>query len=215
MNATTVHVRDRIARVAGSVRHAGRVLAVAGRRRRPRAVFALATLGYLVAFAYALGDLRFGGTDLGLTVVDAPLARAFEPGPGSFTFEGVAVVEFGAGALLFSPLNLLLGLGLAGLVGANLALSYLAIAQPRSCGIGAGTGVLAAVPALLGGSACCAPVLLVVLGIQAGGVLASAIGWLLPVGVALLVGTLVYVAGKVDLVTLQSASDAEAPSSSP
>jgi hypothetical protein len=58
--------------------------------------------------------------------------------------------------------------------------------------------VFASIPGLLAGSTCCAPVLLVVVGIQASGLVLAAFVWLLPVSVALLLGTLVYVAGKID-----------------
>lgn len=193
-----------IARPLAALEHTGRVLLVARTRRRALAAFGAATVGYLLAFLYALRDLSLGAAGTGVIVVDDPLSRMVEPGPGAFTYEPVAFVEFGVGALLFSPINTFLGLGLAVLVGANLALSYLAIAQPASCGVGASTGVLAAVPALLGGSACCAPVVLIVLGIQAGALTASLFGWLLPLGTALLVVTLVYVAGKVDPASLRA-----------
>lgn len=112
-------------------------------------------------------------------------------------------------------MNALVGLALSGLVGANLALSYLAVVQPRACGIGAGTGVLASVPALLSGTACCAPVILVVLGIQASAALLSLLAWLLPVGVALLLLSLAYLTTKVDPAMLErrtaSARDAGGP----
>ena len=40
--------------------------------------------------------------------------------------------------------------------------------------------------------------ILLVLGVTAGGTLLAVIGWLLPVGVALLLASLVYLAGKID-----------------
>ena len=99
---------------------------------------------------------------------------------------------------MFSGENTAIGLVISLLVGLNLALTYLAVTQPKSCGIEAGTGVLAAVPALFAGSACCGPVLFLVIGIQAGGVLLTAFQWLLPAAALLLLGSLVLVAGRVD-----------------
>ena len=154
---------------------------------------------YLLGYLYAIGDLSIReGVGVGIEVpVEEPLVHMLgRTGPASF--EAVAFVDLEPFRLLFSPLNTLLGLGLAALVGINLALSYLAITQPRSCGIGAGSGLLASIPALLSGSACCAPVVLIVLGIQASGLLLTAMTWLLPIGIVLLIGSLVYLAGKID-----------------
>ena len=162
------------------------------------AVFAVATAGYLVGYLYATGDLATTGAGWSVTTVPEPLTRTFEPGPGPFRYEPIALVDLGTFRLLFSPLNAGLAVALATLVGVNLALSYLAVRQPASCGIGAGSGVFAAVPALLSGSACCAPVLLLVLGIQASGLLLTAVVWLLPLGIVALIGTLVYLGGRID-----------------
>ena len=87
----------------------------------------------------------------------------------------------------------------SGLVGLNLGPTYLAIVQPAACGIGAGTGLLASVPALLSGTVCCGPVILIAIGIQASGLLLTMFAWLLPLGVLLMGLSLVYVAGKVDI----------------
>lgn len=101
-------------------------------------------------------------------------------------------------------MNLLLGFGLSVLVGLNLALSYLAVRQPASCGIGAGTGLLASIPALLSGTACCAPVILIVLGIQASALVLSLFVWLLPIGTGALLVSLVYVATRIDPTVLDA-----------
>jgi hypothetical protein len=168
-------------------------------RRDAQAVLVGSALLYLVAFLYALRDLvvrRSAG--LSVTVADAPVETALQQGTGPFTYRPAALLELGVVVWEFSPLNTLLGVCIAGLVGLNFALSYLAVTQPRSCGVGAGAGVVASVPALLAGSTCCAPVVVLVLGIQASSALLTAFVWLLPVSVLLLVSTLVYVAGKID-----------------
>jgi hypothetical protein len=98
---------------------------------------------------------------------------------------------------LFS-LNTVVGFGLAALVGLNLALTYLVWRQPAACGIGrSSTGLLASVPALLSGTACCGPVVLLVVGVQASGVLLTGFQLLLPIAVLLLVGSLVLVGRRV------------------
>lgn len=167
--------------------------------RGPRAVFAGVTLAYLGTFLWVLSDvLIHTGAGFSVFVADQPLARTFRPAPGAFLYQPVALLELGVVVWEFSPLNTLLGLFIASLVGLNLAFSYLAVTQPASCGIGAGAGVVASVPGLLAGSTCCAPVILLAFGIQASGIILTAYVWLLPASVALLLGTLVYVAGKVD-----------------
>jgi hypothetical protein len=176
-------------------------------RRDSRAVAAGVAVAYLFAFLYMLQDIAVRtGAGLSVTVADAPLATAFESS-GPFTHRPVALLELGVAVWEFSPLNTLLGVGLATLVGLNLALSYLAVTQPKSCGVGAGAGAVAAVPALLAGSTCCAPVIVLVLGIQASSTLLTAFIWLLPASVVALVATLVYVAGKIDPTALRASGD--------
>lgn len=99
---------------------------------------------------------------------------------------------------LLSPLNLLLALFLATLVGANVALSYLGLIQPRACGLEASTGVLAGIPALLSGAACCGPTILLVIGVQASATLITGFQLLVPVAVAMLVGGLLLIGRQVD-----------------
>ncbi len=169
------------------------------RRRDTVGVVLAVTVGYLVTFLYAIRDLSVGsGGGLSLTVADDPLVTAFQPAPGTLVYRPIALLEVGPVVWELSPLNTLLGGAVAALVGLNLALSYLALAGQRTCGVGAGAGVVAGVPALLAGSACCGPVLLLVLGIQATGALLTVFAWLLPASLLLLVLALVHVAGRVD-----------------
>jgi len=168
---------------------------------RPESLLLAVAVGvtYLLGYLYAIGDLVVReGVGVGVAMpVGEPLTHMLGR-TGPVSFEAIAIVDLEPLRLLFSPLNTLLGVGLAALVGINIAMSYLAVTQPRSCGLGATSGVLASVPALLSGSACCAPVVLLVLGIQASGLLLTALTWLLPVGIVLLVGSLVYLGGRID-----------------
>jgi hypothetical protein len=173
-------------------------IGLAARRRDSLVVIGAVTVVYLLAYLWAAGNLSFRpDVDPGLLVVSDPLGRAFlRTGPASF--EAVAVLDTGVVRLLVAPLNVAIGLSIAMLVGVSLALSYLAVVRPQACGIGAGSGLLASVPALLSGTVCCGPVVLIALGIQASGLLVSLFAWLLPLGVALLVGSLIYLGGKID-----------------
>lgn len=205
---TTTVITAATSRLGDWMRRTGTATRGALRRRDAATVFGVVTLVYLLSFLYALGDLAIRpGIGTGLIVVEEPLSRMFEPGPGPFAYEGIAIVDLGIARYLFSPVNLLLGLGLSALVGLNLALSYLAVTQPRSCGIGAGTGLVATVPALLSGTACCAPVILIVLGIKASALLLSLFVWLLPIGTTALLLSLVYIATRIDPAILDDTGD--------
>lgn len=182
------------------LKQTGTVTGVVLANRRPLGVFGTVTVGYLVVFLSLVGDLSVrSGVGYSITVVDQPLSVMTQAAPGAYMHRPVALLELGVAVWEFSPLNTLLGAFLATLVGLNLAVSYLSVVQPRSCGVRSGAGVFASLPALLAGSACCAPVIFLVLGIQAGGVLLTAFTWLLPASVLLLLSTLVYLANKTDM----------------
>ena len=169
------------------------------RRRDSLFVFALVTGLYLLTYLWAIGHLAPGLGGFDLLIVADPLGKLLRPELGPFSFTPVARVALGPVTYLFS-LNTLVGLGLAALVGLNLALTYLVWRQPAACGIGrSSTGLLAGVPALLSGTACCGPVVLLVVGVQASGVLLTGFQLLLPMAVLLLVGSLVLVGRRVTL----------------
>ncbi|RZV06064.1 hypothetical protein BDK88_4019 [Natrinema hispanicum] len=174
------------------------------RRRDSLAVATFVGIGYLAAFLWAIGDLAMRPSVApNLIVVDDPLVRMVQrTGPASF--EAVALLDTGVVRLLVSPIDVTIGLAIAGLVGLNLGLTYLAVVQPATCGIGAGSGLLASMPALLSGTVCCGPVILIALGIQASGLLLTLFAWLLPLGVVLLLASLAYIAGRVDIATASS-----------
>jgi hypothetical protein len=178
------------------------LLAVRGAvgRRDARAVLVGVALAYLGGYLYVLGHLRFTGTGgAEYVVVSEPLSRMLQP-TGPLAFEPVAGVFVGPIELLVAPVNVVIGAGLALLVGVNLAVSFLAWRHPAACGVGGGgtSGLLAGLPALLSGTACCGPVVLLALGIQASGILIASFGFLVPVAALLLVGSLVYVGRRVD-----------------
>jgi hypothetical protein len=169
------------------------------RRRDAAAVFVAATLAYLLTYLWAIGHLAPGLGGVELVVVDGALGQFFQQARGPLAFRPVARVSLGPMTYLFS-LNTVIGGAIAALVGLNIALSYLAYTSPRACGIGSqSAGLFASIPALLSGSACCGPVVLIVLGIQASGVLLTAFQFLLPVAVLALLGSLVLVGRQVNV----------------
>ena len=175
----------------------GAALGVAVRRRDSLSVVVAATLSYLLVYLATVGDLAFGGAGgVSVRVVD-DLSRAFAS-QGFFRFGAVAVVGAGPVTYLFSPLNAALALVLSTLVGANLGLKYLGLIQPRACGLESSTGVLAGVPALLSGAACCGPTILLVVGVQASATIITGFQFLVPLALVLLVGSLLAVGRQVD-----------------
>lgn len=174
------------------------------RRLDTVAVFLAVTVGYATLYLWAIADLTVQSTG-GIAVdVVAPLDRAFQRGPGRFAYEGIAIVDLAVARYIFSPVNTAIGLGMGALVGVSFALSYLAYVRPASCGVGASSGVLAAIPAALSGGACCAPVLFIVLGVTATGATLTIVTWLLPISALLLLATIVYLAGKIDQTALRA-----------
>jgi hypothetical protein len=168
------------------------------RRRSAVGVFGLTTLAYLLVYLAAIGQLAPGLGGFDVTVVADPLATLFRPALGPLTFEPVASVGLGPVTLLVS-LNTFLGVLVAGLVGLNVGVSYLAWRQPAACGVGGpASGLAASVPALLSGAACCGPVVLLALGIQVSGIVLTTVQYLLPVAVVLLVASLLLVCRQVD-----------------
>jgi len=190
-NPSFVGVGDAISRTRAAA-------AMTLRRPDGRRVFVAVSLGYLLVYLWAIGHLDTGLGGLSLTVVDDPLVTLFRS-EGAFAFRPVASVALGPVTYLAS-LNTLLGGGIAALVGLNLAVSYLAWRQPAACGLGrSSSGLLAGLPALLSGTACCGPVVLIAVGIQASSALLAAFQFLLPVAVLLLLGSLVVVGRQLTI----------------
>ncbi len=194
MSTSDCRPRDRVQRALGRTRSAAGLVV---RRRDSLSVFVTVTVIYLLLYLWAIGHLSQGLGGVDLLVVSDPLSKLLQPELGPFSFTPVARVALGPVTYLFS-LNTVLGLGLAGLVGLNAALTYLVWRQPSACGIGrSSTGLLAGIPALLSGAACCGPVVLIVLGVQASGVLLTGFQLLLPLAVAVLLGSLLLVGRQV------------------
>lgn len=106
-----------------------------------------------------------------------------------FLFESFGFVSLGYFAVFLS-LNLLFGVLLSTLVAANIIVSIYSF---FALGLKGGRGFMAligTIPALLSGAACCAPLLILILGIQLSATLLSAFAFLVPVAIFLLLGSL-------------------------
>lgn len=143
--------------------------------RRFRWAGILAAVVALVLYLLAIGDIAPGGRPgaAGASWIEvAPdwTERLFHA-RAPYLFEPVlAVHPLPQLTILLSPVNLVLGGLLAALVGLNLTVAAYAAAQATSCRTGYGR-LLAALPALLTGVACCVPTFLVVLGSSTAAVL--------------------------------------------
>ena len=138
-------------------------------------------LVYVLLFQIAVADLTIDGAirPASLFVVDSwqnLVLRTRAP----FQFEAVAVIEAPFLVWLVSPMNIALGLALGLLTGVQIALVRIARHCAVSCGLSPAAGTLAAVPGLLAGSACCAPILFVLLGVQVTASLITLMGLMIP-----------------------------------
>lgn len=183
----------------GTVRRTLIALSVVARRTDTALIVVLAALAYLVIFLVGIGDLSLGWPSGPITVRMADdLSRAFVK-LGSFQYAPIVLVSTGGLTYLFSPLNVLIAGVIAGLVGTNLGLAYLAYRQPTACGLESSTAALAGVPALFSGAACCGPTILIALGVQATATVTTVISVLIPLSAGLLVLGLLAVGRRVDV----------------
>lgn len=187
----------------------GSLVRAAFNQRNGKLLFGATAVGYLIVYLAAIRDIAIqpavggGASRVGLTVVADPVSQMFQQ-MGPFQFEAIALVSIGPVSYLFSPMNALIGVVLAALVAGNIAVSLYTWRRPSVCSTRTPAGVLAGVPAVISGSACCGPLLLVVLGIQASSSLLAAFRILLPLSAFLLVGSLVYLGWTADEATMHA-----------
>lgn len=151
--------------------------------------------GYLLLFLIALQDLSFSGQ--GVRLLTTEWTRMFDR-TGTMTFEPILQLTLPGVTLLLSPLNVLIGGLLSGLAGLNLAVTYLAYKHPHACRLNRSTGIVASLPALLAGGACCAPTVVLLFGLQMSSLFITAFQVLLPIAAVLLVGTLKLILDRTD-----------------
>jgi hypothetical protein len=154
--------------------------------RYRRMIVGIALL-YLVLFLIALRNISLGGG--GFEFLSVEWTRMFQR-TGAFTFEPMAQLTVPGLTILISPMNILIGSIVAALAGMNLVLTYIAFRQPAACSFNRSTGVLASIPALLAGSACCAPAIVLILGIQVSSLFVTAFQVLIPLAILLLLVSL-------------------------
>lgn len=135
---------------------------------------------YGLFYIYAIGDVTFYGPPAwGGYIAELTLERVFTA-RSTLMFEAVAVIEMGWLVWLVSPMNLAITLVLSGLLAANIHGVLYIRAHPDTCS-GGGSGLVGAAPALFAGGACCAPSLILLIGIPGLGALSAFFGWLVPI----------------------------------
>lgn len=188
---------EALARTASLLRRTGVAIRGALSRRDGRVVFAVSAAAYFVLYEIGFGHLGRGDGSIDVFVVADPVSRATRQ-IAPYQFEPVGFVALGPVELLVAPVNIALGVGLAVLVGTNLAVSWVAWRGPTACRLGPGAGAFAGLPGLLSGVVCCGPTILLVVGIQASAGLLTAFQWLLPAAVGALFSTLLWVGSRVE-----------------
>lgn len=166
-----------------------------GRVVRDRGAWLLALsvmLAYLLIYQLAVQDLTLDGAarPFGFFVVanwEGLMWRERAP----FQFEPIAVAEAPHLVWLISPVNLAIGSAMGALTGMQIGLARVARRCSAVCGLSPATGVLAGLPGLLAGSACCAPVIFILLGVQVTASLISVMSLMIPIAFVLLAAGLV------------------------
>lgn len=173
--------------------HARETLSLTMRDAKARHVTLWSTVLYALIYLWAIGDINFHGWRPGFSVIWVEdITAMFFKQRNLFYFEGIAIITLPFMTFLLSPINILFALVLALLVGLNLTFSYVSLKKPRACrGSPIGT-LLASLPALLTGVACSAPIILVLLGIQASEAILAFFSALVPIALVLLLITLAF-----------------------
>lgn len=145
-----------------------------------RSISALVGVLYALVYLLGIGDLAFNADAGWLVRAGAITLERVLSMRSPFLFEAIEMIEAGWWVILVSPMNLLM----AGLLGSLLALNVHGVIAlwrgPRSCTLSSVGSASSALPALIAGSACCAPSILLLLGIPALGVFAAFFGYLVP-----------------------------------
>ncbi|MHA1554198.1 MAG: hypothetical protein ACTSU0_07290 [Alphaproteobacteria bacterium] len=161
--------------------------------RRSQAIAVGVTLLYVLVFQYATSELTIGGGSRPFSFFAlANWPEVVFRQRVAFQFESVAVLEGPFFTWLLSPVNIAFGVILGALTGAQIALTSVARKCSVSCGLSPAAGLFAGLPGLLAGSACCAPIIFVLLGLQLTASLVTLMGLMVPIAFVLLLGGLAY-----------------------
>ncbi|MBI2012026.1 hypothetical protein HYS91_04620 [Candidatus Daviesbacteria bacterium] len=154
----------------------------------------LAAVGHLIFTsrmepAYSFLEVKF------LTNWQQLLLRQRSP----FLFEAIGAIYIGPNIKLFLSIpNLILASVLGFLVGSNFALSYYNFKRLGLSGGKGAVALLGTIPAIVSGSVCCVPTLILVLGLQLTATLATAWSFFIPLSIILLILSLVWSVKRIE-----------------
>ncbi len=164
------------------------------------AVFVLFVVVYLASTQFlVIGERQGMGAEgvFAVTIADNWSSLMLEQ-RAPFLFEAIGTIYVGSVKLFISPLNILLGALLGVLAALNIAVSYYTF---RQLGLRGGRGVTALIgtlPAILSGAACCAPTLVLVVGLQVTASLTAIWPFFVPVSFVLLIVSLWWSLHKLE-----------------
>lgn len=173
------------------------ILRISYYRRRAAVIAAI----YLLLFLVGLQDISAGG--IGFEFMAVEWQRMFDR-TGAVTFEPIARITLPGLTILLSPVNIAIGLTVAALAAVSLTVTWVAFRQPRACTFNRSTGIMASLPALLAGSACCAPAIVLILGLQVSSLFITVFQVLIPASIVLLVVTLKLALDRTDTDLLEA-----------
>lgn len=139
---------------------------------------------YGLLYLYMLGDIDIGTAGWSWHSLPWQWTHLLSQ-RSPWQFEALVMLEMGVLVILLSPVNLLIATTLSALLGLNL-FGTLALRQNAQCTAISSAGVW---PSLLAGGACCAPSLLLLLGIPGLGAFVSLFAWMVPLALILLVAS--------------------------
>jgi hypothetical protein len=188
------------------------------RARRYRRWVLLIAAGYVLVYLLAIQNLIITGRDLSRFVsipsvqvsADWP-SRWLEPIAAFYYEPIVAIRPINHVTFLVSPVNLAIGLLLAGLVGVSVSAAlYARRLQGPACRTRGVGGVVAALPGFLTGFACCVPTVALALGAQFALAVVAVRSWFVPAAVVALLGSMLWTGSR-----LSAGRDATTPTPRP
>lgn len=152
---------------------------------------------YLILYFYFIGYLIFSASENFTFRLLPSWQDLIWRQRGPLLFESVAIYKTPLFTLFISIPNLILGILVSFLVAANVVVSAysfraLGLRGVRGLGMLAGT-----IPALLSGAACCAPLLVLFLGLQLSAGLLGVFAFLVPLAIVLLSASLLWSLNRI------------------
>jgi len=163
-------------------------------RKKNQGIFTSIFVIYLILYLIAIRDIQLTSAQNGITF--SHLGRVIES--SSFLdFRPIIKLTIEPVVIFISPINILIGLIISLLVSVNFLLLYIIIKRPKRCDISDTTGIFASLPALLSGTACCGPIIPIILGLQVTSTFLTLTKLAIPVSILLLLITTYFISSKV------------------